>query len=252
MARLKAVSRFLKQCKGLATFTLFYLFTFLVIASFIWDPTSYLKQSHPSTLQAQTLPPIFKNPDEFKKAFEVRSFLSGSMQPTLQIEDRVLIDKKSYLSRLPMRGDIVLFSLPASVQEKFDFPRDSVTIKRIIGLPGEKFAINNGQVLINNRPHTESYILESIKYKQKSILIPEDTYFVLGDNRNNSFDSHVWGALPRKFIIGKAIGIVCPPNRQKLLSPVTSLSADSQVVWSFSQELFQKSYQFNQSCKVPR
>ena len=158
MMRLKVISRFLRQCKGLATFTLFCLFTFLVIESFSWTQTSYLKQSHPSTLQAQTLPRIFKNPDEFRKAFEVRYFLSGSMQPTLQIADRVLIDKKSYLARLPRRGDIVLFSLSSSILKKFSFPEDSVTIKRIIGLPGEKVAVSNGQVFINNQPQKESYI----------------------------------------------------------------------------------------------
>jgi signal peptidase I len=127
---------------------------------------------------------------------------AGSMLPTLQINDRIIIDKTAYKDRAPQRGDIIIFTPNQRLrQENFKDP----FVKRIIGLPGELVKIKNGKVYINGKAPKENYISESPKYEYQSPLIPANSYFVLGDNRNNSYDSHYWGFVPRNLIIGKLI-----------------------------------------------
>lgn len=114
----------------------------------------------------------------------------------------LLADRQAYQYAKPQRGDIVIFKLPSS--------SDSVMLfKRIIGLPGEVVVIKNGEVLINGAPINESYISEKPLYKGEW-KIPDNQYFVLGDNRNDSKDSHQWGTLPRENILAKAVWIYFP------------------------------------------
>jgi signal peptidase I len=160
---------------------------------------------------------------------EARYIPSGSMLPTLTINARLVVDKTAYRSQLPQRGDIVIFQ-PTEALKKQNF-RDSF-LKRIIGLPGETLQVKNGLVYINGKPLQEKYLEERPDYKFGPVVLPAKQYFVLGDNRNNSYDSHYWGFLPRKLIFGKAIGVFCPVENQKILDFSNTLSNEKKVALS--------------------
>lgn len=140
---------------------------------------------------------------------------SGSMEPTLQIDDRVMVDKLSYRFKPPQRGDVVVFSPPNAATTECGLPPNSHTffIKRVIGLPGEKLEIKEGRVYINDRPWRENYIADKPQYQWGPKILPPSSYLVLGDNRNNSCDGHTWGFVHREHIIGQAIVRFWPPNR---------------------------------------
>ena len=150
-------------------------------------------------------------------AFGIRTFVaearyipSSSMEPTLEINDRLIIEKISYRLRSPQRGDVVVFSPTDTLREqKF---KDAF-IKRVIGLPGDTVEVKGGTVYVNNRALREKYIEEAPEYQYGPVKVPEDKYLVLGDNRNNSYDSHYWGFVPRKNLIGRAVVRFWPPNR---------------------------------------
>lgn len=148
---------------------------------------------------------------------EPRYIPSESMMPTLKVGDRLVIEKVSYNFHPPVTGDIVVFEPPQQLQ-RYGYGKNQAFIKRIIGLPGDIIKIEHGIVSINDQPLTENYIAEPPEYAlPTSVKIPKDKYFVMGDNRNNSNDSHVWGFLPRKNIIGRAIFRFWPYQR---LGPV--------------------------------
>lgn len=126
-----------------------------------------------------------------------------SMEPSLSSGSYILADRKAYQQHLPQRGDLVIFQFPASSNS------DTLLIKRVIGLPGEMVTIDQGQVSIDGVPLNEPYISEQAAYKGEW-KIPESQYFVLGDNRNDSRDSHQWGFLPRDNILAKAVWIYWP------------------------------------------
>ncbi len=143
-------------------------------------------------------------------AFLIRTFVaepryipSESMLPTLEIGDRLIVEKLSYYSHLPQSGDIVVFAPPPQLQEQ-GYLQDQAFIKRVIGLPGDQVAISGGRVYVNQQPLSEAYIAEQPKYAMSPVVVPPDQLFVMGDNRNNSNDSHVWGFLPRANIVGHA------------------------------------------------
>lgn len=163
-----------------------------------------------------------------KDAFESRSIPSEAMLPTLQVNDRVLIDKLAYRSELPKRGDIILFKPTKNILK--DYPNlKAAFIKRVIGLPGETLAVKSGKIYVNNLLLQEKYIKEAPQYIWGPSTVPAKSYFVLGDSRNNSNDSHLWGFVPQNHIIGKAVGIFYPPKRQRLLDaskPLTPLAKD--------------------------
>ncbi|MBO3458370.1 signal peptidase I [Aetokthonos hydrillicola Thurmond2011] len=150
-------------------------------------------------------------------AFGIRAFVaearyipSGSMEPTLQINDHLVIDKISYDFENPQRGDIIVFNPTKTLLEE-DY--HSAFIKRIIGLPGEKVEVKNGVLYINEHPLKEKYIAAKPDYQWGPVIVPPDSYVVLGDNRNNSYDSHYWGFVPRQNIIGRAIIRYWPISR---------------------------------------
>jgi signal peptidase I len=127
---------------------------------------------------------------------------AGSMLPTLKINDRIIFDKTAYKVRLPRRGDIIIFNPTDRLRrEKFQ----DKFLKRIIGIPGDKVKIQNGKVYINGKLLKEKYILEPPRYTHELVTVPANSYFVLGDNRNNSYDSHYWGFVSRDLIVGKLI-----------------------------------------------
>jgi signal peptidase I len=141
---------------------------------------------------------------------EARYIPSGSMEPTLQINDKLIIDKISYDFSSPKRGDIIVFNPTKKLMlENFH----DAFIKRVIGLPGEKVAVKNGKVYINDVPLQENYLEAKPDYQWGPVVVPADSYLVLGDNRNNSYDSHYWGFVPRNKIVGRAILRFWPLNR---------------------------------------
>lgn len=136
---------------------------------------------------------------------EPRYIPSNSMIPTLDIGDRLVIEKVSYHFNSPATGNIIVFEPPDILQLQ-GYTKDQAFIKRIIGLPGETIDIKNGRVYIGDRPLEEDYIAELPDYLWEGpVTIPENQYFVMGDNRNNSNDSHIWGFLPKDNIIGRAV-----------------------------------------------
>ena len=136
---------------------------------------------------------------------------SSSMLPTLQIRDVLLVSKLAYRLNSPRRGDIIIFRPPPSANI-----HGKEFIKRLIGLPGDIIEVKNQKVYINGIPIKEEYIKEPIYYRMPPTRVPENCYFVMGDNRNNSDDSHIWGFLPRKNVDGKALFIFLPPWRAKI------------------------------------
>lgn len=150
-------------------------------------------------------------------AFGIRTFVaearyipSSSMEPTLEINDRLIIEKVSYHFQDPQRGDVVVFS-PTEALKAQNF-KDAF-IKRVIGLPGDRVQVKQGQVYVNNQLIQEKYIAQPPDYDFGPVVVPADNYLVLGDNRNNSYDSHYWGYVPRENLIGKAFVRFWPLDR---------------------------------------
>jgi signal peptidase I len=142
----------------------------------------------------------------------VQSFviIGYSMQPDLQEGEWLLINKVVYKFRQPESGEVIVFHPPTNQQADY--------IKRVIALPGETVEIKEGAVYINGTKLDESaYIKESPTYTLTEIKIPENEYFVLGDNRNNSNDSHNGWRVPRENIIGKAWFTFWPPGEWGLV-----------------------------------
>ena len=127
----------------------------------------------------------------------------SSMEPSFHENQYVLVDKLSYKIGDPQRGDVVVFNYPLATERDF--------IKRVIGLPGETVTIGGGEVSINGVPLHEPYISQEPDYNGSWTLGASD-YFVLGDNRNSSLDSHSWGPLDRHYLIGRAVFVYWPPS----------------------------------------
>ena len=134
---------------------------------------------------------------------EPRFIPSPSMVPTLAVGDRLLVEKVSYHLHAPHRGDIVVFEPPPQLQE-YGYTASQAFIKRVIGLPGQTVQVTQGRVYVDGQPLAEDYILEAPAYEMPPVEVPAGSLFVMGDNRNDSNDSHVWGFLPEQNIIGRA------------------------------------------------
>lgn len=141
--------------------------------------------------------------------FEVRIVPSGSMSPTIIENDRFIAGKVTLKFRAPRRGEILVFKPPASAQFSTDY------VKRVIGLPGETWEMREGAVYINGERLEEPYLPKNVKiYGNFSpVKIPEDHYFMMGDNRNSSEDSRYWGFMPARNIRGRAVFRLWPLNR---------------------------------------
>ncbi len=144
-------------------------------------------------------------------AFFIRFFIaeprfipSPSMVPTLAVGDRLLVEKVSYRLHLPHAGDITVFEPPPQLQE-YGYLASQAFIKRVIGLPGQTVQVSQGQVIVNGQPLSEPYILAAPDYEMPPVTVPFGSLFVMGDNRNDSNDSHVWGFLPIQNVIGRAV-----------------------------------------------
>lgn len=154
-------------------------------------------------------------PDWIHHEVEPFNIPSESMLPTLQIGDQIFVTNKSNYQ--PKTGDVVVFKAPEKAEdpesEYYDKNGNLFYVKRVIGTPGQTVRIGEGRVYINDVPLNEDYIQEPPGYMWGPETIPSDSYFVLGDNRNNSFDSHVWGYVPRANLVGRAYKIYWPPKR---------------------------------------
>jgi signal peptidase I len=137
------------------------------------------------------------SPLEPPKKIEWYRMESISMLPTLQEGDYVGIDRSAYSNRTPERGDLIVF-------KKKDQPD---LLKRIIGLPGETIEVRDGKVLIDGTVIAEPYVEREPNYGMEPVIIEADHIFVLGDNRPNSSDSHVWGTVPISDIVGQIVSI---------------------------------------------
>ncbi len=143
------------------------------------------------------------------QVIEPRWIPSGSMLPTLQIQDRILVEKirpkilKPQKKHLPVQS-IVVFYPPKELIEA-GYEAKQALIKRIVGLPGETIEIRNGYLFRNDVLVTEPWIKDRISYEMGPVVVPKDSLWVLGDNRNNSLDSHIWGPLPEENVIGTAV-----------------------------------------------
>lgn len=142
---------------------------------------------------------------------------SISMQPTLYAGNFVIVNKIAYMFNEPGRGDVIVFKYPPD-------PNREPYIKRIIGLPGDAVRVTNGTVYVNEQPMNEPYISAPPNY-EGAWTVPPESLFVLGDNRNSSSDSHAWGMVPIKNIIGKAEVVYWPPSRWQLLNQATAAAA---------------------------
>lgn len=136
--------------------------------------------------------------------FENYRVLGHSMDPTLENDQFLVVNKLGYRLHEPERGDIIVFRDPRTDERKL--------IKRVVGLPGEMLEIKDGQVYVNDYLLDEPYVANPGRYSQSATPIPEEEYFVLGDNRNNSSDSHNWGTLSRQEIVGQAWISYWPPT----------------------------------------
>jgi signal peptidase I len=152
------------------------------------------------------------------RTFVVQAFKipTGSMRPTLIEGDRILVNKFIYKFREPKRGEVIVFKSPEDRKKDF--------IKRLVGLPNENIQISNGTILIDNSP-VEDPVFEKQRYYNRgdfgvegqSVIVPNDAYYVLGDNSISSRDSRYWGFMPKKYLLGRAILIYWPLNRIRLI-----------------------------------
>ena len=153
----------------------------------------------------------------FVRPFVVEAFYipSGSMIPTLEIGDRVLVNKFIYRFEEPERGDVVVFE---SVEPNDDGSRDDL-IKRVVAVEGDEVAVREGTLFINGNPQDESYVND--EFPDTSFfgptVIPEDHVFAMGDNRSNSRDSRFFGPVPFENIEGEAFLVFWPLSRLGLL-----------------------------------
>ncbi len=170
------------------------------------------------------------------QAFAVKPYQipSGSMIPTLEIGQRVLVQRVSYHFTEPDVGDIVVFHPPrgadesercgldpkpvnAACSQPVDAPDETNFIKRVVATPGDTLYIKDGHAIVNGEPIEDDFIAPCGNNRgcdlPKEITIPEDHYFMMGDNRGSSDDSRFWGPVPRDWIIGKAFATYWPFDR---------------------------------------
>ena len=164
------------------------------------------------------------------RTFVIQAFKipTGSMRSTLLEGDLILVNKFIYGAKIPFidlnlpalrqpkRGDVIVFIYPESPKKDF--------IKRLVGLPGETLEIKDGTVYVNDKPLLDSIFNQRYYYNRgefgqegRKIKIPDDNFFVLGDNSASSQDSRYWGFVPRKNILGKALVIYWPPQRIRII-----------------------------------
>ncbi|HHZ16921.1 MAG TPA: signal peptidase I [Clostridia bacterium] len=142
---------------------------------------------------------------------DVRMVPSASMVPTIQIGDRLVVEKITHRFWGLERGDVIVFEAPDELGMRDDL------IKRLIGLPGDTVEVRDGRLYVNNQLQDEPYLAEAIAYDFPAVTVPEGKIFVLGDNRNFSYDSHEWDCIFANIddVKGKALFTYWPLDRLK-------------------------------------
>jgi signal peptidase I len=155
----------------------------------------------------------------------VRNFrvVGTSMEPNLHNGQYLIIDKISYRLGDPQYGDVVVFEPPNRPGEDY--------VKRIIGLPGQLVEIRNGQVFIDGQPVHEPFTVRPGSYSMEPRRVGPNEYFVLGDNRNSSSDSHSWGMVPRENIVGRAWISYWPPSSWGVITSDAPTSVTTLSRW---------------------
>ncbi len=141
-----------------------------------------------------------------------------SMQPGLQSDEYVLVNKMAYLFHAPERGDVVVFHFPLDTSKDF--------IKRVVGLPGDTISYTSTTVKVDGVELNEPYISEKANPLGKNpFVVPANDYFVMGDNRPASDDSRDWGFVPKDYIVGKAVMVYWPLNKWQLIDTYPTVFA---------------------------
>lgn len=140
----------------------------------------------------------------------------ASMEPNFFDKEYLIIDELSYRLRVPQRGEVIVFKYPENPKEYF--------LKRIIGLPGERVKVSEGQITIYNKEHPEGIVLNEpylpkdlLTIGEQAISVNESQYFVLGDNRPNSYDSRRFGAVDKSLVVGRVFFRGWPFNRAEII-----------------------------------
>lgn len=144
---------------------------------------------------------------------EPRWIPSGSMLPSLQLQDRILVEKlRPRLGGALQPGTVVVFHPPANLVAA-GYDPEAALIKRVVAGPGQTVAVHGGRVLRDGEPLEPDWSPQRINYDLPPVSVPTGSLWVMGDNRNASLDSHVWGPLPREDVIGTAVWRYWPLNR---------------------------------------
>lgn len=144
---------------------------------------------------------------------------TGSMEPTVQVNDHILVRLNAYSREGPRRGDIIAYRFPMYPEREF--------LHRVVGLPGERIRLQGKKVFVDDVPLDEPYVFfsdprapdveqDSRRNYMAEQRIPEDHYFTLGDNRDNAHDSRFWGYLPAELIRGEALYVYWSPNLSRI------------------------------------
>lgn len=148
-----------------------------------------------------------------------------SMAPTLEMGDRLLVEKVTRYFRAAQHGDIIVFRPPPALLERRPDLRDSF-IKRVIAVGGDQIEIRGGVPYVNGKPLPEPTTVQQDTFQMPPLDVPPHSYFVMGDNRPDSFDSRFWGIVPDRHVIGRAIWRFYPFGRlgpiDAPLAPVTT------------------------------
>ncbi|XP_022141359.1 chloroplast processing peptidase-like isoform X1 [Momordica charantia] len=131
---------------------------------------------------------------------EIHYIPSSSMYPTLRVGDRILVEKASYYIRNPAIDDIITFRDPTQQSGRRE---ENIVVKRVVATSGDMVEVCEGCLYVNGIAQKENFLADQPTYTTKSTQVPEGHVYVLGDNRNNSYDSHIWGPLPIKNIVGR-------------------------------------------------